>query len=66
MPKKQPGKSHRQGISIIELTEMFPDEASAVRWFEEVHWPGRPPLPALRQLGYQGNPERQADALLVP
>ena len=29
MSKKAPGKSHREGISIIELTEMFPDEASA-------------------------------------
>ena len=39
MPQKAPGKSHRQGISIIELTEMFPDEASAIRWFEETRWP---------------------------
>lgn len=39
MPQKAPGKNHRQGISIIELTEMFPDEASAVRWFEAVRWP---------------------------
>ena len=39
MAKKAPGKSHRQGISMIELTEMFPDEASAVRWFEAIRWP---------------------------
>ena len=39
MTRKAPGKSHRTGISIIELTEMFPDEASAVRWFEEIVWP---------------------------
>ncbi len=39
MPKpKAPGKAHRKGISIIELTEMFPDEDSAVRWFEAIHW----------------------------
>ena len=36
---KAPGKSHREGISIIELTEMFPDEESAVKWFEAIHWP---------------------------
>ena len=36
---KAPGKSHREGISLIELTEMFPDEASAVRWWESVRWP---------------------------
>ena len=35
----QPGRSHREGISVIELAEMFPDEASAVKWFEEQRWP---------------------------
>ncbi len=34
-----PGKSYRQGISLIELTDMFPDEESAVKWFEAVRWP---------------------------
>ena len=34
-----PGKSHRQGISLIELTEMFPTEESAIKWFEAVRWP---------------------------
>ena len=38
MSSKAPGKSHRKGISIIELTEMFPDEESAVRWFEAIQW----------------------------
>ena len=39
MTKKAPGKSHREGISLIELTEMFPDEVSAVKWFEAIRWP---------------------------
>ena len=34
-----PGKSHRDGISLIELAEMFPDEDAAKRWFEECRWP---------------------------
>ena len=34
-----PGKSHRKGISILELTEMFPDEQTAVKWFEAIQWP---------------------------
>ena len=38
MPKKGPGKSHRKGISIYELGEMFPTEESAERWFEKVRW----------------------------
>ena len=39
MAHKAPGKSDREGISIIELTEMFPDETSAVKWFEDTRWP---------------------------
>lgn len=36
---KAPGKSHRTGISLIELFELFPDEGTATRWFEDVRWP---------------------------
>ena len=36
MTQPAPGKWFREGI---ELTEMFPDEASAVKWFEGVRWP---------------------------
>ena len=39
MSQKAPGRSHREGISIIELGEMFPDEESAVAWFEGQIWP---------------------------
>lgn len=35
-----PGRSHRSGLTIIELFEMFPDEDSAEAWFEEQRWPG--------------------------
>ena len=35
---KGPGKSHREGISLIELFEKFPDDATAERWFEEQRW----------------------------
>ena len=36
---KAPGKSDRVGISLLELAEMFPNEETAVKWFEAVHWP---------------------------
>lgn len=39
MAKKAPGKSHREGLTIVELTEMFPTEEAAVAWFESVIWP---------------------------
>ena len=30
---------HREGISLIELTEMLPDEAATTAWFEDLIWP---------------------------
>ena len=39
MAHSAPGKAHRDGISIIELMEMFPDEATATAWFESLIWP---------------------------
>lgn len=37
--RKAPGKFYRNGISLIKLFEMFPDEEAATRWFEAVLWP---------------------------
>ena len=37
--QKAPGKAYREGISLMELTEMFPDEDAAVAWFEAQVWP---------------------------
>ena len=34
-----PGKSDRQGISLVQLLEMFPDEDAAREWFEAKRWP---------------------------
>lgn len=39
MTYKAPGKSDRTGITLIELAEMFPDEAAATTWFESRIWP---------------------------
>ena len=37
---KTPGKSHREGLTLIELARMFPDELSGRRWFEQLVWNG--------------------------
>ena len=37
--QRAPGRSDREGISVIELFDMFPTEASAVEWFETIRWP---------------------------
>ena len=39
MATKGPGKAHREGIGLIELGEIFPDETAAVEWFESHIWP---------------------------
>lgn len=38
MAHKAPGKSDREGITLMQLADMFPDEAAARQWFESVVW----------------------------
>ncbi len=33
------GKSHREGLTIIQLMDMFPTEEAATAWFESTIWP---------------------------
>ena len=49
MAQNAPGKHYREGISLIELFERFPNDATAERWFEEQRWgeagkPGHCPM----------------------
>ena len=39
MAHKSPGKSDREGITMVQLCDMFPDEDSARKWFESCVWP---------------------------
>ena len=38
MSQKAPGKAHREGLTLIELMDMFPTEEAATEWFESVLW----------------------------
>ncbi|MYC25115.1 MAG: IS1595 family transposase [Gammaproteobacteria bacterium] len=38
--KKAPGKHYREGISLLELSQMFPNEKAARDWFENILWAG--------------------------
>ena len=40
MARKAPDKAHREGITVIELMDMVPDETTATAWFEDVLWGG--------------------------
>ncbi|MCY4407211.1 MAG: IS1595 family transposase [Rhodospirillaceae bacterium] len=39
MAQKAPGKAHREGITLMQLADMFPDEDAARSWFEGLVWP---------------------------
>lgn len=39
MAQNGQGKAHREVISIMELADMFPNEESAIVWFESMIWP---------------------------
>ena len=42
---KGPGKNFRNGISLIELFDRFPDDAAAEKYFTETRWPNGPRCP---------------------
>ena len=45
MAKKAPGKAYRKGLSLVEIMQMFPDDATAERWFADARWPNGPACP---------------------
>ena len=45
MTPHAPGRSHRKGLTIVELLRMFPDDETAERWFEKQRWPEGPVCP---------------------
>ena len=49
MAQKAPGKAHREGITLMQLADMFPDETVAREWFESQVWGRWAHLPALRE-----------------
>ena len=40
MAHNAPGQSHRKGITLLEVMDMFPTEEAAQAWFESVLWDG--------------------------
>ena len=39
MTQKAPGRADRDGLTVIELMDLFPNEEAATAWFESVIWP---------------------------
>ena len=44
---KSPGKSHREGMTLMRLFQRFPDEKTAIKWFEDTRWQWFPLLAML-------------------
>ena len=40
MAHTAPGKAYREGLTLMDLFAMFPDDASATKWFEAQLWSG--------------------------
>ena len=36
---KEPGRSTRKGLSLVQITKMFPTDEAAEEWFVETQWP---------------------------
>lgn len=45
MTQKAPGKSHRKGLTFMEVADMFRDESTARAWLESQRWPQGPHCP---------------------
>lgn len=53
MAQRAPGKAYRKGVSLVELTRMFPDDEAAERWFIKTRWPGGVCCPKCDSLNVQ-------------
>ena len=53
MAHKAPGKSHRKGLTLIQLMDMFPDDEAAAKWFAEGRWPDGPYCPGCGSFNVQ-------------
>ena len=49
-----PGRSHRKGVSVLEMAQLFPDDLSAQIWFEERRWPNHRFCPNCRSANTYG------------
>ena len=59
MAHKAPGKHYRAGLTLIELTRMFPDDAEAERWFVNTRWPDGVHCPCCGSLNVQERKTRK-------
>ncbi len=59
MADNAPGKHFREGMSYVELTRRFPDDAAAEAWFTETRWPNGVHCPKCGSDNIQERPTRK-------
>ena len=57
MPQHAPGRSHRKGLTIFQVMDMFPDEESARVWMESIRWPVGICCPDCGSMNYAETPK---------
>ena len=57
MPQQAPGRSHRKGLTIFQVMDMFPDEEASRRWIESIRWPDGPACPTCGSVNYAETPK---------
>jgi len=50
-----PGKSHRKGLTLLQIAEKFSTEEKARTWLEELRWPDGPTCPYCGTTNVQAN-----------
>ena len=55
MAIKAPGKHHREGLTLVQLMNMFPDDEAAREWFTSRRWPDSPYCPYCGSFNVQSN-----------
>ena len=59
MAQNAPGKHFREGLSLVELIQMFPNDAAAECWFVDNRWPDGVYCPACGSVNIQERPTRK-------
>ena len=44
-PTEAPGRAHREGLTLLQIADMFRDEDAACRWVTDLRWPDGPHCP---------------------
>ena len=55
MAQKAPGKHFRTGLSLADVTRMFPDDATAEQWLMGIFWPDGPACPSCGSVNIQSD-----------